>query len=213
MPNSKQKQSTTPRLPSRCQQQFVSMLPAIEQQAAHRLRNYPQSEREELIAEVVALAFCMFVTLAKRGRIDLAFPTPLAAYGCRQALTGRRAGASLNVNDVTSRHCQQRKRIRVEGLDRFDTQHGEWREAVVEDHHTPVPDQVAFRCDFPEWLKTLSRRDRRIAETLASGEGTTKTAKRFKVSPGRISQLRKQLLDAWQAFHGEALNSPAMVTA
>jgi hypothetical protein len=172
-----------------------------------------QHEQEELIAEVVALAFCMFVTLAKRGRIDLAFPTPLAAYGCRQALTGRRAGASLNVNDVTSRHCQQRKRIRVEQLDRFDTQHREWREAVVEDHRTPVPDQVAFRCDFPEWLKTLRRRDRKIAEMLARGEGTTKTAKRFKVSLGRISQMRRELHDAWTTFHGEPISSPAMAMA
>ena len=74
MLKSKQNKSTTPRLPSRMQQRFVSMLPAIQQQAAHRLRNYPQHEQEELIAEVVALAFCMFAMLANRGRIDLAYP-------------------------------------------------------------------------------------------------------------------------------------------
>ena len=213
MPKTKQNKSTSQRLPLRCQKRFVSMLPAIQQQAAHRLRNYPQHEQEELIAEVVALAFCMFATLAKRGRIDLAYPSPLAAYGCRQALAGRRAGASLNVNDVTSRHCQQRKRIRVERLDRFDTKRGEWREAVVADHRTPIPDQAAFRCDFPEWLKTLTRRQRRIAEVLASGEGTTKTAKRFRLSLGRISQMRRELHDGWCQFHGESASSPAMATA
>ena len=212
MPKTKQNKSTRQRLPSRMQQRFVSMLPAIQQQAAHRLRNYPQHEQEELIAEVVALAFCMFATLANRGRIDLAFPTPLAAYGCRQALAGRRAGASLNVNDVTSRHCQQRKQIRVERLDRFDTKRGEWREAVVADSRTPIPDQAAFRCDFPEWLKTLTRRQRRIAETLASGEGTTKTAKRFKVSLGRISQMRRELHDGWCQFHGDSCQPAAAST-
>jgi len=118
----------------------------------------------------------------------------------------------LNVNDVTSRHCQRRKGIRVQRLDRFDTKRGEWREAVVADHRTPVPDQAAFRCDFPEWLKTLTRRQRRIAETLASGEGTTKTAKRFKVSLGRISQLRRELHDAWCQFHGEPLQ-PTVASA
>ena len=86
-------------------------------------------------------------------------------------------------------------------------------EAVVEDYRTPVPDQAAFRCDFPEWLKTLTRRQRRIAETLASGEGTTKTAKRFKVSLGRISQLRRELHDGWCQFHGDSISSPAMATA
>ncbi len=213
MPKSKQKQSAPRRLPSRLQQRFVNMLPAIEQQVAHRLRNYPEHEHEELIAETVALAFCMFVMLANRGRTDLAFPTSLAAYGWRQALAGRRAGTPMNVNDVTSRHCQKRKRIRVFRLDRYDSKRGEWREAVVEDHRTPVPDQAAFRCDFPEWLKSLSRRRRRIAEMLASGVGTTRTAKKFKISPGRISQLRRELHDAWQEFHGESFSNSALATA
>ena len=53
----------------------------------------------------------------------------------------------------------------------------------------------------------------RIAEVLAAGEGTTKTAERFKVSPGRVSQLRRELHDAWQAFHGDPLGNSAMATA
>ncbi len=67
VPKSKQKQSSTGRLPSRWQQRFVSMLSVIEQQAASRLRGFAQHEREELLAETVALAFSMFVTLANRG--------------------------------------------------------------------------------------------------------------------------------------------------
>ena len=127
----------------------------------------------------------------------------------RQALVGRRAGHPLNVNDITSRHCQQRKRVRVERLDRFDVKKGQWREAVVEDHRTPVPDQAAFRCDFPEWLKTLSDRDRQIAETLSTGEGTTSTAKQFGVTAGRVSQLRGELHEAWREFHGETVCAAA----
>ena len=197
------KQSTT-RLPSHCQQRFLSMLPTIKQHAARRLRGIPGHEREELLAEAIAIAFCMYVTLAQRGKLNLAYATPLAVYGCRQALAGRRAGDRLNVNDITSRHCQKRKRVRVERLDRFDNQSGVWREAVAEDHRTSVPDQAAFRCDFPAWLKTLSDRERQIAETLSTGEGTSATAKQFGVSPGRISQLRRKLHVAWRDFHGEA---------
>ena len=204
----KPKQSST-QLPSRWQQRFLDMLPTIKLQAEHRLRRLPGHEREELLAEAIAIAFCMFVNLVQRGKIDLAYATPLAVYGCRQALVGRRAGHPLNVNDITSRHCQKRKRVRVERLDRFDVKKGQWREAVVEDHRTPVPDQAAFRCDFPEWLKTLSNRDRQIAETLSTGEGTSKTAKRFGVSPGRISQVRTKLREAWRDFHGEAVCAAA----
>ena len=71
------KQSST-RLPSRWQQRFVGMLPSIEQYAAHRLRKFPFDEREELLAESVALAFFMFAALVKRGKANMAYATPLA---------------------------------------------------------------------------------------------------------------------------------------
>ena len=73
-------------------------------------------------------------------------------------------------------------------------------EAVVEDHRTPVPDQVAFRCDFPSWLHSLPVRNRRIARALSVGHTTGEVAKRFNVSPGRISQLRQEFQRAWEEF-------------
>lgn len=80
-------------------------------------------------------------------------------------------------------------------------------EAVVEDHHTPVPDQVAFRCDFPAWLKNLSVRNRRIAQALAVGHSTGEVAKRFGVSAGRISQMRREMHRSWQEFQDETETS------
>jgi DNA-directed RNA polymerase specialized sigma subunit len=59
------------------------------------------------------------------------------------------------------------------------------------------------RCDFSDWLKSLKRRDRRIAEVLAVGERTQNVAKRFKVSAGRVSQLRRELAESWRAFVGD----------
>ena len=106
---------------------------------------------------------------------------------------------------MLSPYAQQQKGIHVERLDRFDEEDNEWVEAVVEDDRTPIPDQVAFRCDFPVWLKRLSRRNRRIAEALAVGHTTGDVARRFKVSPGRISQLRRLLQQSWQEFQGEIL--------
>ena len=40
-------------------------------------------------------------------------------------------------------------------------------------------------------------------EALATGETTKKAAKRFRVTPGRISQLRRELQQNWQDFQGE----------
>jgi hypothetical protein len=66
-----------------------------------------------------------------------------------------------------------------------------------------VPDIVAFRCDFPAWLETLSCRDRRIAKFLALGNRTSDAARKFDVCEGRISQLRRELAESWKAFTGE----------
>lgn len=49
----------------------------------------------------------------------------------------------------------------------------EWQEALHDNMQTPVPDQAAFRCDFPRWLRRLGSRKRRIAEKMLLGERTT----------------------------------------
>jgi hypothetical protein len=142
--------------------------------------------------------------LYQQGRVALAYPTVLARYAIAQIRDGRRVGAKMTVRDVLSQRCQQRKDVIVERLDLFDENEECWKEAVVVDTRSaPVPDIVAFRMDFPAWLGTLSRRDRRIALTLAKGETTSAAAERFKVSSGRISQLRRELAESWKEFTGE----------
>ena len=88
-------------------------------------------------------------------------------------------------------------------LDLFDDAKQEWKEVLVEDKHAGPADTAASRLDFADWLRLLPRRSRRIAETLAKGETTKTTAKRFRVSPGRISQLRRELQQDWDDFQGE----------
>ena len=63
-----------------------------------------------------------------------------------------------------------------------------------------MPDTVAFRVDFADWLQSLRRRDRCIAESLSLGHTTSDVAKRFKVSAGRVSQLRRELAKSWKDF-------------
>jgi hypothetical protein len=62
---------------------------------------------------------------------------------------------------------------------------------------------AAGRIDFGNWLQVLTARLRRIAKVLATGESTTRAAKRFSVSPGRISQIRQELKQSWETFQGE----------
>src|SRR5262249_20631643 len=68
---------------------------------------------------------------------------------------------------------------------------------------TPIPDQVAFRIDWPAWLATLTPRDRQIIRQMAHAERTRALAKRFELSPARISQLRREYHDGWARFCGD----------
>jgi len=182
---------------------FLTMLPVIHAYARGAFAHLNPEARQDMIQEVVANALVAYVRLYQQGRVALAYPTVLARYGVAQVRDGRRVGTKLNIKDPLSRYCQKRKGVVVERLDRFDEEDNQWQEAVVEDPHTPVFEQVQFRCDFPAWLNTLHRRDRRIAETLALGHRTQDVARRFQVSEGRVSQLRRELAGSWREFVGE----------
>jgi uncharacterized protein YicC (UPF0701 family) len=188
---------------SACREKFLSILPAIKEQARFAFRSEEPDRRAELTAEVVANCWAAFVRLVERGLIDIVFPTPLAGYAIKQILVGRRVGAKLNVRDVSSEYAQRSKRFTVERLDKFDERKGEWKEVLVEDRHAGPADTAAARIDIGEWFNRLPKHKRRIAKTLATGETTKTTARKFNVSPGRISQTRRELQKAWQEFQGD----------
>lgn len=179
------------------------MLPRIRALATRRFRDHDVDSREELTAEAVALAFGMYRRLVARGLPDLAYPTPLAAFACRQVASGRRLAGALNVNDVGSLRCAHQCGVRVRSLSQPDPTGGCWGELLVEDRTAGPADIAAVRIDFHAWLDSLPPRQRRLAVTLATGESTGRVAKLFRISAGRVSQLRRELHAAWQRFQGE----------
>jgi RNA polymerase sigma factor (sigma-70 family) len=184
---------------------FSSMLPTIHRYARRAFRHLPVTEQEEAVQEAIANACVAYARLVQQGRCERAFPTVLARFAIAQVRDGRKVGTSINTRDIMSKRAQQRHGFTVERLDRFDHRGEQWIEAIVPDSRTPIADQVWFRIDFPEWLRRLSRRDRRVALELAEGNSTSDVARQFRLSPGRVSQLRRQLHDTWQTFHGEAV--------
>jgi hypothetical protein len=189
------------------QSMFLDMLPAIERQVQAAFRYLPEEERAEAVQESLVNVCTALARLVRQGRAERAYSSALARYAVAQVRSGRQAGTRMNVHDVTSRHAQQKKGLRVRRLDRFDAQERGWVEAVVEDHRTPVADQVAFRVDFPEFLTGLGLRNRRIAEFLAVGHSTAEVARKFGLTAARVSQLRRKFHEGWQAFHGEPLET------
>jgi len=180
---------------------FLAMLPAIRYRASYLFRRLDLQSREEAINEVIASSLVAYVALWECGKVALAFPTVLAEYAAAQFRAGRRVGTRANSGDVFAEAAQQRYHFTVESLDQSDREPGDWMEATIEDTHTSVPEQAAFRIDFPAWLGTHAPRKRRIAKTLALGYSTREAAARFQISSARISQLRREFDDSWTAFH------------
>src|SRR5450432_4094690 len=183
---------------------FLAMLPRIRRQAGYYLRRLPIKDRADAVQEVVASAFVNYVRLIERGKSDLAYAGPLARYGACQYLAGRRVGNRMNGHDVTSDYCRQKKGLWLEQLDRYDDPTSEWEQLVVEDRHSTPAEVASTRIDFRAWLESLPVRTRHVAETLATGEATGCVARMFGLSASRISQLRRELYDAWLVFTGEA---------
>jgi hypothetical protein len=186
-----------------CCAKFLALLPVIQEQARFAFRTEEPERRQELIAEVIANCWVAFVRLIERGLLEVVYPTLLTQYAIKQVRDGRRVGGKLNVRDVSSEYAQHAKRLTVERLDRYDAEEGEWREILLEDRKAGPADTAAARIDIADWFASLPKKKRRIAATLATGETTKRTACKFRVSPGRISQTRRELHTAWQDFQGE----------
>jgi hypothetical protein len=188
---------------------FLELLPRIRRQAVHHLRHLSGEVRAEAIDEVVASAFVSYVRLTERGKTELAYAGPLARYGAYQYLSGRRVGSRLNRRDVLSEYGKRKTRTTVERLDSFDARQGDWQDIMVEDRRSGPAEVAATRVDFAAWLATLCRRTRQIATDLALGGTSSDVARKYGVTAGRISQLRRELKASW----GEFQHEPVLVVA
>jgi hypothetical protein len=74
---------------------------------------------------------------------------------------------------------------------------------LVEDHRCGPFDLVRTKLDFAAWLRSLPVKKRRIAKFLARNESTSAAAEKFALSPGRISQIRSELLASYRNFVGD----------
>ncbi len=191
------------------QSKFLELFPRIERQLRTAFRHLDPDAREEAVQEGIANCLQAFRRLCEQRRDDRAFASSLAGFAIRQVNGGRQVGCRLNIRDPLSRHAQRSKGIRVQRLEQYQNKSGEWVNAFVEDRRASIPDQVAIRIDVPAWLQTLSRRARAIAKDLAVGCLTSELAKKYRLSPGRISQMRKELRDSWFQFQGATLGAPS----
>jgi hypothetical protein len=103
--------------------------------------------------------------------------------------------------DVMSPLAQRHYGFSVEQLPDHSPLHGSpIAEALEENTRSAIPDQVSFRLDFGAWRLTRTERDRGIMDALMLGERTGEVSRQFGLSPGRVSQLRREFYDDWCRF-------------
>jgi hypothetical protein len=188
-----------------CQREFEQALPRIQAHAEFAFRFVRcVHRREEYVAESVALAWKWWVRLRERGKNPNEFVSAIAGYATRAAKSGRRLCGHERAKDVVSPVAQRNCGFRVNSLPACSTLSGNpFDEALQDNTRTPVDEQVAFRFDFPAWLRTHTDRNRRIIADLMTGERTQDVSRRHGTSPGRVSQLRGEFYHGWHAFLGD----------
>lgn len=182
---------------------FLILLPDIRRHLRFAFRRLRAERREEVVQEALANALVAYRRRAELGKTDLAFASPLARYAVRQVSSGRQVASPLNAGETLSLYAQRKAGFTVSSLHRPDDTEGTWKELLVEDRRSTPAELAASRLDFGVWWRRLPRRKRRIAAALAAGSTTSETARRFRLTAGRISQMRRELETNWQAFQGE----------
>src|SRR5262249_38864414 len=165
-------------------QRFLSLLPRLERHGRISFRDLKcPLQREEAVAEVIALAWLWFVQLTRRGKDATTFGSALATYAARAVPCGRRACCQETPRDALSPGAPRRRGFRAGARPAAGSLEGTLLdEALHDNRQTPVPEQVAFRCDFPAWLRTRADRDRRLALDLMAGERTQDVSQRYGLS-------------------------------
>ena len=183
---------------------YLALLPRLEAHGRIAFRHLPCLDlRAEALQEMRALAWKWVVRLMQRGRDPLQFPAALVTFAARAVRSGRRLVGQEPAKDVLSPLAQRRRGFAVGPLPPFTTAGDHpLTEALKDNTRTPVPDQVQFRLDFPQWRRSRSPRDRRVIDRMLQGDRTRDLARRFGVSPARVSQLRRDYSEDWHRFCG-----------
>lgn len=178
---------------------FLAAAPAIERHARVAFRSvYCPATRDDAVQEAVAIAWKWFRRAAERNLHPERFPSALARYAVAHVRAGRRLAGAESPADALSPTARRRLGFAVSPLtDRgTDLALG----SLHSGHRTPVPLQVQFRLDFPRWVAELPPDRAELAAELMAGAGTGEVARRRRVSPARVSQIRAELRRSWAAF-------------
>jgi hypothetical protein len=194
---------------------FLELLPRIETHGKIYFRHKKGEERAELMQEMRALAWKWFVRETRKGKDPGQFMFNFTRFLALAINAGRGVVRMQKTKDVLSSRCQRAKGFKVESLPaststshenlyatvRGQQEHDAFEERLRDNTQTPVPEQAAFRLDWPAWRLTHSDRNRRIIDDLMAGEATFDVSRKHGICPARVSQMRREFHDSWEQFN------------
>jgi DNA-directed RNA polymerase specialized sigma24 family protein len=181
-----------------CFQELLPHLRGYTGKSFHFLEN--RHDREDAVAETVALCWAWYARLASRGKDAGAFVRTLARYAVKHVKGGRRSCGAVNTRDVLTPEARRRRGFEVLALPTDTREFSAWEEALQDNTQTPVPEQVVFQVDFGKWRAGRSERDRRLVDDLMLGERTLDLSSKYGLTAGRISQMRREFHQDWTRF-------------
>jgi DNA-binding NarL/FixJ family response regulator len=190
---------------SKTHDDFLAVMPRVSYMARRRFAYLSREQREDAVAEAIAAGFQAYLSMKRRGRLKQIGTVGFARNAVRHVVAGRHVGSAQAGCDVMSELGRRRHGRSLQSLDaeRGNSPEGSgWLHEAVADRQTSIPEQVAIRVDGGRWLASLKTRDRWMIEELAAGEMAVKIAKRFGISPARLSQLRKEWATEWKGCVG-----------
>lgn len=142
-----------------------------------------QRDRADLIADTVSTAWELVQTAPPE-----ATPQSIAWYATKRVKIGRQF--SERQRSMTGPNPKR--------LPKPPRDTGELPD-VVDDSQNPA-EVAQVRLDYVAWLEVLTARERQMLAGFLNGERTDDLAAQYGVSPGRVSQIRRELIDHWLVF-------------
>jgi hypothetical protein len=187
---------------------FLSVFkPRIEQQAGVSFRRYSRNRElvEELTQEAMGLGWHHYLTMKLKGEKDPEeFVSVFAERVCQGVRNGRKITGQERAKSISNPRTQAIRGICQQSLPEQDTgtENHDLLRAIQDERDSP-PDMAAYLIDTKEWLAQLPERKRELAMDMAAGDSTTDLAEKYGMTQGRVSQIRRELVESNRQFHGD----------
>ncbi len=182
------------------QDKFVQMMPHIERIAGHVFKNINPVDREEAVAETVALCWKNYLHCMLVGKDVKA--SSMAYYAVQGVKSGRSmCGGSRK--DALSQPTRTLLGQQAQGA-----RGGGWPDALVDKRVWERPlEHTRINLDYGQFLQLpqVTEQERSVFELLAQGFRTSEIAKYLGVSAPRVCQIKNSMGEKLLAFFGQGM--------